>query len=205
MTNQENGIDGLVTNGVAGGSTDPTLPTRSFPTQNTSDQEASQSATNLDQSHPLYLPSTDISGVPLISLHLTGTESYSLWSRSMRLALLGRNKMGLVDGTWKKEMFREEYWPQWERVNAIVLSWIINVVDSNLLSGVVYATEAWTVWEELKERFDKVSGSRTFGLHREIATLAQGTASVSIYFTKLKGLWNEFESLIPPHGCNLCE
>ncbi|XP_059295373.1 uncharacterized protein LOC132048692 [Lycium ferocissimum] len=61
---------------------------------------------------------------------------------------------------------------------------------------------ACDVWEELKERFDEINGSRTFSLHKDIATLTQGTMYVSMYFNRLKGLWNEFEALVPSPDCN---
>ncbi|XP_070019435.1 uncharacterized protein [Nicotiana sylvestris] len=86
---------------------------------------------------------------------LTGEENYSLWSKYVRIALLGRNKLGFVDGSWKKENFKEELWYQWKRCNAIVQSWIMNIVSSNLLGGMVYADSAQDVWEDLKERFNK--------------------------------------------------
>ncbi|XP_070047356.1 uncharacterized protein [Nicotiana tomentosiformis] len=38
-------------------------------------------------------------------LVLTGTNNFSLWYRSMRIALLGRYKLGIMDGRWKKERF----------------------------------------------------------------------------------------------------
>ncbi|KAF3636718.1 putative deacetylvindoline O-acetyltransferase-like [Capsicum annuum] len=85
----------------------------------------------------------------------TSTENYAIWSRSMHIALLGQNKLGIVDGTLKKERFREDFWGQWERINVAVLSWTMNIVSSNLVSGIIYASTACCVWEELKERFDK--------------------------------------------------
>ncbi|XP_059315904.1 cytochrome P450 71D7-like [Lycium ferocissimum] len=70
-------------------------------------------------------------------------------------------------------------------------------------SGVVFGTTACDLWDDLKERFDRVDGSRTYNLHREIATLHQGTAFVSAYYTKLKNLWSEYDALVPS-PCN-CE
>ncbi|GAV79340.1 UBN2_3 domain-containing protein, partial [Cephalotus follicularis] len=59
------------------------------------------------------------------------------------------------------------------------------------------------VWKDLKERFDKVNGSRIFLLHREIRSLMQGTCILSVYYTKLKQLWDEYASLVtlPSCGC----
>lgn len=116
------------------------------------------------------------------------------------MALLGRSKIGLVDGSCKKEDVSADLRGQWERVNAFVLSWILNYVSKSLLGGVAFASSTQGVWNDLKERFDQLDGSRTFSLHREIATLQQRPDSVSVYFTKLKILWDEFEALMPSPG-----
>ncbi|XP_070049461.1 uncharacterized protein [Nicotiana tomentosiformis] len=73
----------------------------------------------------------------------------------------------------------------------------MNTVSTELLSGIAYTSNAHLVWEDLTERFDKIHRMRIFQLHRAIATLEQGTDSVSIYFTKLKSLWNEYDALAP--------
>lgn len=165
------------------------------PLESTTTQARNGAGQVLDHNHPLHLHPGDVSGISLISLQLTGFENYSLWSKYMRIALLGRNKLGFVDGSWTKESFSQELGYQWERCNAIVQSWLMNTVSTNLLRGMVYAVSAHEVWEDLKERFDKVDGSRTFNLHKEGSTLVQGTFSVAAYFTKLKELWVELVPL----------
>ncbi|XP_047258926.1 uncharacterized protein LOC124891164 [Capsicum annuum] len=146
--------------------------------------------------------STDVGGTSIILFQLKGSENYTVWSKSMRIALLGRNKLGLVDGTCRKESIPNSLRYKWECVNAIVLSWLMNSVASNLIGGVVYTTNAQAVWEDLRERFEKIDGSRAFNIHQEIATCNQGTQSVSMYYTNLKDLWDEFESMIPAPSCN---
>ncbi|XP_075106864.1 uncharacterized protein LOC142179874 [Nicotiana tabacum] len=121
--------------------------------------------------HPLYLGPSDTPGVILIHVKLTGSESYSLWSRTIKIALLGKRKLGLVTGTCTKETFTAELNEQWETCNAIVLSWLMNIISTELLSGIAYTSNAHLVWEELRERFDKVNRMRIFQLHRAIANL----------------------------------
>ncbi|XP_075109254.1 uncharacterized protein LOC107759537 [Nicotiana tabacum] len=87
--------------------------------------------------------------------------------------------------------------PADERVNAIVLSWMMNSVPRELLGGIMYASSVQAVWSDLHEKFNKIDGSRSFNLHKEIAILNQGTTSISVYFSKLKDLWEEFEALVP--------
>ncbi|XP_070014846.1 uncharacterized protein [Nicotiana sylvestris] len=120
-------------------------------------------ATNIDYHHPLYLQLYDTPGSSLISIQLTGSENYALWSRSM--------KIGLIE----------------------------------LLSGIVYKSSAHKVWTDLKDKYDKVHGSRIFFLHKEIATLSHGISSVSTYFSKLTDLWEEYDALMPCPRCDCPE
>lgn len=78
----------------------------------------------------------------------------------MRIAILGRNKLGFIDGTCKKENYGTNLIDIWERCTAIVLSWLMNYISLALLSGLVYSSNASEVWDELKECFDKVDCSR---------------------------------------------
>ncbi|XP_075095182.1 uncharacterized protein LOC142173485 [Nicotiana tabacum] len=90
-----------------------------------------QVSLGIDYSHPLFLHLSDVSGIQIISFQLTG-----------------RNKLGLVDGSSKNEDFPKAMKNHWERVNAIVVSWIKSSVAKGLLGGIMYATNAKTVLEE---------------------------------------------------------
>ncbi|KAF3618804.1 hypothetical protein FXO38_33246 [Capsicum annuum] len=105
----------------------------------------------IDQSGPLFIGASDSSSAVLVPIKLTGSENYSLWSRPMRITLLRNRKFGFVTGTFNKESYREELHEQLETCNAIMLSWIMNTVSENLLSGIVYATNACAIWEDLKD------------------------------------------------------
>ncbi|KAH0652569.1 hypothetical protein KY289_030247 [Solanum tuberosum] len=154
------------------------------------------------RNHPLYLHPSDTPGCVLTSVQLTGSENYSLWSRSMLINIRAKSKLGFVLGTCRRADYALELEEQWEKCNAFVLAWIMNAVSKELLSGIVYASDAVTVWADLKERFDKVDGSRIYQLHREVCTIHQGNQTVSAYFTKLRLLWDEFDALVPPPSCN---
>ncbi|XP_070041554.1 uncharacterized protein [Nicotiana tomentosiformis] len=126
--------------------------------------------------HPLYIHPSDTQGSVLISIQLQGSENYSIWSRSMKIVLHGKNKLGFVLGTCKREMYDPSLHELWNRCNAIILTWIMNTVSHSLISIVIYAFDAHKVWEDLKERFDK-----------------------------LRELWDEYETLAPPSSCGCPE
>nr|XP_009799659.1 PREDICTED: uncharacterized protein LOC104245702 [Nicotiana sylvestris] len=116
----------------------------------------------------------------------------------MKVALLGKNKLCLVNGSTSKEDFGSGLAHQWDRCNAIVTSWLMSNVSKDLITGVLFSSNACTVWAAFKERFDEVNGSRLYYLHKEIFTMTQGMCSVSTYFTKLRDLWAEYDSILPP-------
>ncbi|XP_043694044.1 uncharacterized protein LOC122644717 [Telopea speciosissima] len=84
----------------------------------------------------------------------------------------------------------------------MVLSWILNVLSPDLAASVIYVESAHDVWKELEERFSRSNASRIFHLKRSIATIQQGTDTLSAYFTKLKVLWDELCSYIPVPTCS---
>ncbi|XP_075105078.1 uncharacterized protein LOC142179244 [Nicotiana tabacum] len=102
-----------------------------------------------------------------------GTENYNLWSRSIRIGLFTKNKIRFIDGTCKKENFGQNLHDQWERCNAFVLSWIMNVVTKELYSTVVYGSSVCN----------------------------EGLAPVSVYYSKLKDLWDEYDAMTPTPLC----
>lgn len=121
-----------------------------------------------------------------------------MWRRSMRIALQAKRKLWFVTGKYTKASFPIALHEEWEICNAIVLSLIMNTISPDLLSGIVYASNPQAVWEDLRERFDKVNHMRIYQLHREITIISLGTDYVFTYSTKLKELWGEFDAIMPP-------
>ncbi|XP_075475798.1 uncharacterized protein LOC142512403 [Primulina tabacum] len=74
-------------------------------------------------------------------------------------------------------------------------------VSNEIFCGLVYAKDAFSVWADLKERFDKICGSRIYAIHRDIVRLSQGSSTISVYFSKLKQLWDELASLVTSPSC----
>ncbi|KAH0677653.1 hypothetical protein KY285_025454 [Solanum tuberosum] len=66
-------------------------------------------------------------------------------------------KFGFVNGTCSREKFQDTLADAWEKCDVIVHSWIMNSVLKHLLSGIVYGSSASAVWEDLKERFNKIN------------------------------------------------
>ncbi|XP_075092287.1 uncharacterized protein LOC142172541 [Nicotiana tabacum] len=101
-------------------------------------------------------------------------------------------------------MYKGELAEQWEKCNAIVLTWIGSTIADELMASIMYASSAKKVWSEFEERFDRSNLTRIFHLWTEIATLRQGTESVTSYYSKMKDCWDELDVLAPLPSCD-CE
>ncbi|GJV39998.1 ribonuclease H-like domain-containing protein [Tanacetum coccineum] len=135
---------------------------------------------NLDAGNPLHIQTNDNSSTTLIPFKLSVTENYKIWSSLMKLALQARNKYSFVDGTCLKNAYStsDVLSAQWDRCNAIVLTWIMNFVSQDVYIGLVYSDNAVDVWKELESTYDKVDGFVVFNfkqlsLHQQFMKLMQ--------------------------------
>ncbi|GKC95924.1 ribonuclease H-like domain-containing protein, partial [Tanacetum coccineum] len=152
---------------------------------------------SLDAGNPLHLQTNDNSSGALVNVKLTGCENYRVWAISMKIASQARNKMGFVDGTCVKSTYVTSV-PlsnQWERCNAVVLSWLLSSIYEDLYLSQVYSENAAEVWKELKDTYDKLDGSILFNLMQKITNFKQNGLPVSEYYHKLNSLWREFDIL----------
>ncbi|XP_074342826.1 uncharacterized protein LOC141680522 [Apium graveolens] len=127
--------------------------------------------------HPLYLHNNDQPGMILISKKLVGSENYASWKRSLQIAL--ENSLLFL--------------------KVLHYMFIGNVLM--ICSSMNYLDSACTVWSELSERFDAVSGHKVYAIQRDLFKLEQGNDSVEFYFHKLKGYWDELKALQPVVKC----
>lgn len=122
----------------------------------------------------------------------------------MMIALSVKNKLGFVDGSLSKPESCDDQINSWIRNNNMVIAWILNAVSKEISASVIYSDSAHDIWVDLKERFQQRNGPRIFQLKRELMNLTQGQMSVSVYFTKLKTIWEELSNYRPVCSCGKC-
>lgn len=117
------------------------------------------------------------------------------------MALIGKNKLGFVDGTIPMPAIDDPLYRLWERNNNMVASWLFNSISKELTASVIYSTTAVEIWTDLEERFQQQNGPRVFQLRRQLLGLTHGTQSVSQYYTKVKAIWEELGEYRPTINC----
>lgn len=148
----------------------------------------------IDYDNPLHLQSSNSLGMKLVNEVFDGS-GYSNWKYFMIIALLARNKLCFVDGSLPKSLSTSSSYKSWSMCNDMVISWILGALSTSIGRSVIYSTSAHQMWLKLDERYGVSNGAQLFGLHKELTEVSQGNQSISNYFTKIKMLWDDIDSL----------
>ncbi|XP_041005116.1 uncharacterized protein LOC121250183 [Juglans microcarpa x Juglans regia] len=154
-------------------------------------------------SNPYYLHYSESPGAMLVyqPLSVSG-DNYHSWHQFMLIALEAKNKHVFLDGTLACPNHNNSLFGAWCRCNKMIFSWLLNVVCKEIANNVLYIANAKEVWDDLRDRFSQAHGLRIFQLQRQMFGLSQGALSVSVYFTILKGLWDELSNYKPHLVCS---
>ncbi|KAJ9538193.1 hypothetical protein OSB04_030926 [Centaurea solstitialis] len=75
-------------------------------------------------------------------------------------------------------------------------------MERDIRNSVKYAKTATEIWNDLEERFGKESAPKAYELKQQLTTTRQDGSSVSAYYTKLRSIWDEMESVLPTPKCS---
>nr|XP_017217324.1 PREDICTED: uncharacterized protein LOC108194896 [Daucus carota subsp. sativus] len=157
----------------------------------------------IDINHPYYLSSSDHPGLALVTEVLI-EQNYQQWSRSIRIALSTKLKLGFIDGTVHKPATTSNQYALWKRGDDLVDSWILNSVSTEIRKSIVYMHTSQQIWEDLFKRYSQSNVPQLLNLRKELVSLTQGTKSINVYFTTFRGLIDELENLAPIPRC-MCQ
>lgn len=166
-----------------------------------SDNSASKQLKS-DAMNPYFIHSNENPSLVLVKPPLEG-PNYHGWLQAMTMALEMKNKFIFVDGSIVKPSTSDPIFPVWKHCNMLVLSWINHSVSSEISSSILWITEAYNVWQELKNRFSQGDNIRISQLQHDIFSLKQSDLSITAYFTKMRILWDELCNYRPIPVCGL--
>ncbi|XP_015166093.1 uncharacterized protein [Solanum tuberosum] len=83
----------------------------------------------------------------------------------------------------------------------MVTSWILNSLSKDLRNSLQYVDNARELWIELQDKYDQTNGAKLYQLQREINDLGQGNLDITGYYTRIKKLWKEINTLDTNSQC----
>ena len=160
-----------------------------------------------DPYSPFFLTPADNAISGAVTTILNGTN-YHNWSSEMDMSLSVKNKFGFVDGSVTKPPETEiQKMKAWKRCNTLVKSWILHSVSPEIKSTILYVESPKEIWDKLKTRYEQPQDVRVYKLQQDLDKFKQGSLCVSVYFTKLNGMWEELNNYnpIPTCTCGHCQ
>ena len=82
------------------------------------------------------------------------------------IALSGKNKMGFVDGLVKRSKTSTVNAKAWDRVNNVVMGWLLSVIDEKIANTLQWLKTAKDIWDELEERYGQTSCAQLFSIQQ---------------------------------------
>ncbi|XP_071688645.1 uncharacterized protein [Rutidosis leptorrhynchoides] len=145
--------------------------------------------------NPLFLHPSDGPGSLSIQEKLIGSQNYRSWRRSIEIALSTKRKLGFVTGIVVRSADDLVKAEQWDTCNNMVISWIMNSVSDSIVKSIMFIGTASEIWKQLAKRFTLSNGSRKYNLHKEVYSCEQQGSTVSDFYTKMKCIWEEIDSI----------
>ncbi|KAK9740027.1 hypothetical protein RND81_03G005600, partial [Saponaria officinalis] len=120
-------------------------------------------------------------------LHLTTGDQSLLQiipqSRSIKTALITKNKLGFVNGTYTKHASTHANYNDWIRTNYTVLRWILHSLFGPISKSLTY-------------RYNQFNAPFLYQLRKHILQTIQGGDYVATCYARLKSLWDNNINLI---------
>ncbi|KAL0387931.1 UNVERIFIED_CONTAM: Retrovirus-related Pol polyprotein from transposon RE1 [Sesamum radiatum] len=149
-----------------------------------------------------FLHPSDHPGMALSSTPMDGTN-FLPWTRAVYVSLGAKLKLGFIDGSFPQPAPGSVTFGRWRRVDLMITSWIWNSISKEIVKSFMYTKTARDLWLDLHARYGQSNGPMIYEIHRGIASISQGTLSLTGYFSQFKELWDEIVWLEPPPKC-LC-
>ena len=94
----------------------------------------------------------------------------------------------------------------WRVVQALLVGWILNTIESTLHKQIPVFKEVAPLWSYLKERFAISNGTRKSQIRKAMSNCEQGAGqTVEAYIGTLTALWNEQATYFPLPECQCGE
>ncbi|XP_057540778.1 uncharacterized protein LOC130818633 [Amaranthus tricolor] len=130
-----------------------------------------------------------------ISEKLTN-QNYTKWSRLMHFAISGRDRLNhIIDDP---PSTNDPVYSQWIKRDSIVISWILENIDSDLVNQYLDFPTAKALWQGIETLFSSGrDGLQIFDLTVKANKIQQGTDTIETYYSKLLMVWKEIDRRQP--------
>ncbi|KAK3041993.1 hypothetical protein RJ639_002301 [Escallonia herrerae] len=135
----------------------------------------------------------------LITKHKLTGHNYHQWAKSVMMFISGKGKDDYLTGTASPPQKDDPSFRMWKTENNMVMSWLINTMDTEIGHNFLFYDTAYEIWMAAKETYsDNDNTAELFDIKRTLHDLRQEEMSVTQYYNTLSRFWQQldgFESL----------
>ena len=84
----------------------------------------------------------------------------------------------------------------------MVIFWLLIVVAKHIGQSILLSAAAREVWLQLEQRFGKADSTKIFRILRDLCVVSHNNQSVADYFTRIKRMWDDYNSMISIAHCS---
>ena len=137
--------------------------------------------------------STDNPSLQISPVKLDG-NNYLAWSRSCLLFIKARGMQGYITGAKVKQAAVDPSFNQWNSENSLVMTWLINSMQPHISRTYLLLDTAAKIWNTVTLTYSRVGNdAQIYEIRNKVHGLKQGEMTISQYFSKLNGLWQELD------------
>ncbi|XP_074278161.1 uncharacterized protein LOC141601757 [Silene latifolia] len=131
---------------------------------------------------PIYLHPSESPNLNV--RHIVFNENnYDLWADAVKNDLDAENKLAIIEGRVKKTVCDGEEETielvAWRQCNAVLRTWLRNVIDPKLHPSISFSQPVDEVWEELHGRYSAGNALRVHQLKNDLNECKQGSDLVN--------------------------
>ena len=127
--------------------------------------------------------------------------NYTKWCKLMQIAIGGRGRLNhiIVNPISPDD---PEY-QQWAQKDLMVISWIIENIDGDLVNQFLDYKTARDLWKGIETLLSSGRDElQIYDLNTKATSMKQGIDTIEVYFSKLNTLWKEIDRRMPnPMKC----
>ena len=87
----------------------------------------------------------------------------------------------------------------------MVISWLLLAAGKMILDSIIFSRSLRQIWVDIEQRFCQFDGTKFFQVKKDLYSISQGNQDIATYFTHIKKLWDEYDSMtaIPTCSCGI--
>ncbi|XP_073153944.1 uncharacterized protein [Henckelia pumila] len=129
-----------------------------------------------------------------ITSHRLNGRNYLQWAQSVKIVICGHGKLGYLTSELQPPNQTDPTYKTWLVENSMVLAWLINSMEPNIIRRYSWFKTAKEVWDAAKRMYsDLGNASQIFELRSKLKEMKQGSNSLTQYFSDIHDLWQKLD------------